>query len=159
MRNGSVAGLRPVFFAMALAIAPIPLCDHGQSRPSAHVPDHFEYFEGHAYMGSDQVTWQHNRLVSVKHVADMKGSFAETVEQLDPPPEAWGRFWARIDALGVWQWKADYYDPKRDGPDGESWSLAVGYGAKHVKSKGYNAVPDAYGAFRDAVHKLMEDAH
>jgi hypothetical protein len=27
-----------------------------------------------------------------------------------------------------------------------------------MKSKGYNAVPDGYGEFRDAVYKLMADA-
>jgi hypothetical protein len=104
------------------------------------------------------VKWEHDRLVCVKRVADMKGSFRETVERLDPPPEAWERFWARIDSLGVWQWKSDYNDPKRDFPDGESWSLALRYRANQVKSKGYNAVPEGYSSFRDAVYKLMEKA-
>ena len=75
-----------------------------------------------------------------------------------PTPQAWQRFWTRIDSLGVWQWKPDYNDPKRDWPDGESWALTLRTGAKELKSKGYNAVPDAYGEFRDAVYKLMEDA-
>lgn len=104
--------------------------------------------------------WEHDRLVFVKRVADMngKGSFVETTEQLSPTPEAWQRFWARIDSLGVWQWKPDYNDPKRDWPDGESWALTLRTGARLLKSKGYNAVPAAYGEFRDAVYKLMEDA-
>ena len=143
---------------MVLTAALIPSHLQCQSRQSVQVPDHLEYGEGHAYLGSDRVVWQHNRLVYRKRVADMKGSFVETVEQLSPPPEAWERFWARIDSLGVWQWKPSYSDPKRDGPDGESWALTLGYGAKQVKSKGYNGVPDAYGAFRDAVYKLMADA-
>jgi len=63
-----------------------------------------------------------------------------------------------IDSLGVWQWKPDYSDPKRGGRDGESWALTRRAGTKQLKSKGYNAVPGAYGAFRDAVYKLMEDA-
>jgi len=54
--------------------------------------------------------------------------------------------------------ESDYNDPKRDWPDGESWSLTLGHRAKQVKSKGYNAVPEAYSAFRDAVHVLLEDA-
>ena len=104
--------------------------------------------------------WEHDKLVFIKRIADMKGkgSFDETKERLEPPPQAWERFWARIDSLGVWQWKSDYNDPKRDWPDGESWSLTLGHPAKQVKSKGYNAVPEAYSAFRDAVQDLLEDA-
>jgi hypothetical protein len=157
MIPGGAGYFRHAFCVIVLATALIPHAQ-SQSRQSTQVPDHFEYFEGHAYMGSDRVTWQHNRLVFVKRVADMKGSFSETVEQFNPPPEAWERFWARTDSLGVWEWKSDYSDPKRDGPDGESWALAMGYGARQLKSKGYNAVPDVYSGFRDAVHKLMTDA-
>jgi hypothetical protein len=131
-----------------------------QLRESSHVPERFEFFEGHAYMGSDAVKWEYDKLVFVKRVADMsgKGTFAETKEELSPSPQAWQRFWARIDSLGVWQWKADYSDPKRSGPDGESWALTLRAGAKQVKSKGYNGVPEAYSELRGAVYKLMEDA-
>ncbi len=104
------------------------------------------------------MTWQGHKLVVVKRIADMKGSFAETTSVLDPHREAWERFWTRIDSLGVWRWKAEYSDPKRDGPDGESWSLGLRFGEKHLDSKGYNAVPNDYSAFRDAVHELIEDA-
>jgi hypothetical protein len=146
--------------AVLLAAAFIPAGVQGQMRQSTREPDQFEFFEGHAYMGSERVKWEHDTLVFVKRVADMKGkgSFDETIERLEPPPETWKRFWARIDSLGVWQWKSDYNDPKRDWPDGESWSLTLGHGAKQVKSRGYNAVPEAYSAFRDAVYKLIKDA-
>jgi hypothetical protein len=132
----------------------------GQLPESTHVPERFEFFEGHAYMGRDSVKWEHDKLVFVKRVADMSGksSFTETKEELSPSPEAWQRFWARIDSLGVWQWKADYSDPRRGGPDGESWALTLRAGAKQVKSKGYNGVPEDYSEFRGAVYKLMEDA-
>ena len=103
--------------------------------------------------------WEHEKLVFIKRVADMsgKGSFIETKEELSPSPEAWQRFWGRMDGLGVWHWKADYSDPKRSGPDGESWALTLRAGAKQVKSKGYNGVPDGYAEVRDAVYKLMEE--
>ena len=153
-----MADLGRMFIALFLMASFVPPRVQGQSRESTHVPDRFEFFEGHAYMEGDRVKWEHDRLVFVKRVADMKGkgSFAETTEQLSPTPEAWQRFWARIDSLGVWQWKPDY--PKRDWPDGESWALSLRTGAKQLKSKGYNAVPDGYSEFRDAVYKLMEDA-
>jgi hypothetical protein len=146
--------------AVLLAAAIMSSSVQGQSRPSPDVPDHFEYFQGHAYMGGEWVKWEHDRLVLTKRVADMKGDgkFDETRERLNPPPQAWKRFWARIDSLDVWQWKSDYHDPKRDLPDGESWSLTLGHGTKQVKSKGYNATPEAYSAFRDAVRGLVEDA-
>ena len=145
--------------AVLLAAAFMPSGVQGQSHQSTRVPDQFEFFEGHAYMGNDRVKWEHHKLVFVKRVADMtgKGAFVETIEQLSPSPEAWQRFWARIDALGVWKWKSDYNDPKRDAPDGESWALTLRCETKQVKSKGYNGVPNAYGEFRDAVYKLMED--
>lgn len=155
-----MADLLRLFIAVLLMAVFLPPGVPGQLRESTPLPDRFEFLEGHAYMGRDSVKWEHDKLVFVKRVADMsgKGSFAETTEQLSPTPEAWRRFWARIDSLGVWQWKADYSDPKRDGPDGESWALTLRAGAKQLKSKGYNAVPGAYGQFRDAVYKLMEDA-
>jgi hypothetical protein len=154
-----MADLRRMFIALFVMATFAPLGVQGQLRESTPVPERFEFFEGHAYMGGNSVKWEHDKLVFVKRVADMsgKGTFAETTEQLSPTPEAWQKFWGRMDALGVWQWKADYHDLKRDGPDGESWALTLRAGAKQVKSKGYNAVPEGYGQFRDAVYKLMEE--
>jgi hypothetical protein len=152
--------LRNLFIAVVLLAALIPTGVPCQSRQPTHLPDHFEYFEGHAYTGGEWVKWENERLVLIKRVADMKGkgSFNETIERLAPPPEAWERFWTHIDSLGVWQWKSEYSSSKSSLPDGQSWSLTLGHGAKQVKSKGYNAVPEAYSTFRDAVRGLMEDA-
>ncbi len=149
-----------MLLAVFLMATFVPAGVQGQLRQSTPVPDQFEFFEGHAYMGGDSVKWEHDRLVFVKRVADMKGkgAFVETVEQLSPTPEAWQRFWARIDSLGVWRWKSDYNDPKRDWPDGASWALTLRHGPRQIKSKGYNAVPDAYNNFRSAVYELIEDA-
>jgi hypothetical protein len=117
-----MADLRGMLIAVLLMATFVSPRVQGQLRESTSVPDRFEFFEGHAYMGGEWVKWEHDKLVFVKRVADMtgKGSFAETTEQLSPTPEAWQRFWVRIDSLGVWQWKPDYHDPKRDWPDGES---------------------------------------
>jgi hypothetical protein len=155
-----MANLRCTFSAILLVAIISPSSVRGQLPQSAPVPEKFEFFEGHAYLGGEHVKWEHNRLVFVKRVADMKGqgSFIETEERLSPAPEAWQQFWTRIDSLGVWRWKSDYSDPKRDGPDGESWALTLRFGAREVKSKGYNGVPGAYSDFRDALHKLMESA-
>jgi hypothetical protein len=159
-QGSCMADTRRGFIAVML-MATIALSGvQGRSQQSISGPDQFEFVEGHAFMGSESVKWEHGKLVFVKRVADMsgKGSFVETVEKLSPKPGAWQRFWVRIDSLGVWQWKPDYNDPKRDRPDGESWASTLRCGAKQLKSKGYNAVPGAYGEFREAVYKLMEDA-
>jgi len=147
--------------AVLLMVTSVPPGLLSQMRESTHMPERFEFFEGHAYMGGESVKWELDKLVFVKRVADMKGkgTFVETKEELSPTPEAWQQFWARIDSLGVWQWKADYSDPKRSGPDGESWALTLQAGEKQVKSKGYNGVPHAYGEFLKAVYKLMENSH
>jgi hypothetical protein len=152
--------LYPAFFAFLLTSALIPTGSQSQARRSSFEPDTFEFGEGHAYMGSDSVKWDDGRLVVRKRVADMKGKgeFQETVEHLSPPREAWERFWARVDAMGVWKWKADYSSSRSSMPDGESWSLNLKYDTKQVKSKGYNGVPEAYGGFRDAVYDLLKDA-
>jgi hypothetical protein len=155
-----MANFRNFLRAVLLLATFAPFGVQGQSRESANVPDQFEFFEGHAYTGSDSVKWEHNKLVRVKRVADRKGkgSFDESVEELDPTPGMWERFWERIDPLGVWQWKSDYSDPKRNLPDGESWALNLRHDRNQVKSKGYNGVPETYAEFRDAVYKLMDDA-
>ena len=141
----------------ALLIAPAA---GRQGDQTTSEPDQLEYYQGHAYMGGESVKWEEGRLVFLGRFADLsgKGSVRETVEKLDPRPEAWKRFWERIDSLGVWQWKPDYHDPNRSVPDGESWSVALRHGANKVKSQGYNAVPEGYSEFHDAVYKLMEEA-
>jgi len=155
-----MASLHHAFWVL-LATVLTASAARSQSDQSNPVGDQLEYNQGHAYMGGESVKLENSRLVFVKRVADIsgKGSFRETIERLDPPREAWDRFWKRVDPLGVWQWKSDYHDPKRDFPDGESWSLALRHGVNQVKSKGYNSVPENYSEFRDAVYKLMEDAH
>jgi hypothetical protein len=155
-----MAGVHRVFVGLFVIATFVAAGVRGQSREATSVPDRFEFFEAHAYMGGEWVKWEHDKLIFLKRVADMsgKGSFAETKQELSPTPEAWKRFWARVESLGVWQWKADYSDPKRSGPDGESWALTLRVGANHVKSKGYNGVPNTYGELRGAVYKLIEDA-
>jgi len=131
-----------------------------QSERPSHLPDEFEFGEGHAYMGNDWVKWKGDKLEVGKRVADMKGKggFDEKVEQLKPSPEAWERFWARVDSLGIWEWKPDYSSSRSSMPDGDSWNLNLKHGKKQVKSKGYNAVPERYSDFRAAAYNLIEDA-
>jgi hypothetical protein len=135
---------------------------HAQRQPGepSLEPEYFEYTEGHAYMGSDRVVWEHGRLVFVRRIADMKGhgEFREISEKLDPPKEAWDRFWKQIDTAGFWQRQASYRSAMSSAADGSSWSVEARHANRHVKSQGYNAVPATYSVFRDAVYQLMEAA-
>jgi hypothetical protein len=126
--------------------------------PSA--PDSFQFAEGHAYLGSEQVKWERGRLIFIRRVADLsgKGGFHQTTEQLKPTEEAWARFWKRVDAAGVWQWQSTYTSPRADMPDGESWSLELRRAGHHVKSHAYNATPPEYSALRNAVYALLDEA-
>jgi hypothetical protein len=148
--------LLAVFFIAAMSEGQV----QRQSGEFSFEPEYFEFAEGHAYMGSDRIVWQHGKLVFVKRVADMKGDgkFLETTEKLDPPKEAWDRFWRQIDAAGVWQWQASYTSAMSSAADGSSWSLEVRHANRQVKSQGYNAVPAKYSEFRNAVYQLLEAA-
>jgi hypothetical protein len=155
-----MADLHHLILVVLLLEALFPPAVQSHSQESTNVPDQFEFVEAHAYMGSDSVRWKRERPVFVRRVAEMKGegAFDESVEELNPTPEMWRRFWGCIDSLGVWQWESDYSDPKRDRPDGESWTLTLRAGPGQLKSKGHNAAPNTYSEFRDAVYKLMNDA-
>jgi hypothetical protein len=148
--------LLAVFFIAAMSEGQAPRQSGGPSLE----PEYFEFAEGHAYMGSDRIVWEHGKLVFVKRVAGMKGDgkFLETTEKLDPPKEAWDRFWRQIDAAGVWQWQASYSSARSNLPDGSSWSLEARHANRQIKSQGYNAVPAKYSEFRNAVYQLLEAA-
>jgi hypothetical protein len=123
-------------------------------------PEYFEFGEGHAYMGSDRVVSEHGKLAFVRRIADMTGhgTFREMSEKLDPPEQAWNRFWKQVDTAGVWQWQASYQSAKSSWPDGESWSFKARHANREIKSHGYNAVPATYSEFRNAVYQLLDAA-
>jgi hypothetical protein len=131
-----------------------------QPAPPPSAPDSFQFAEGHAYLGSEQVKWEHGRLIFTRRVADLtgKGGFHQTTEELKPTEEAWVRFWKRVDAAAVWQWQSTYTSPRADIPDGESWSLELRRAGYHVKSHAYNAMPPNYSALRNAVYALLDEA-
>ena len=145
-----------------LAVLFVAATSEGQTqRPlSGTFPeaDYFQFIEGHAYMGSDRIVGEHGKAILVKRMASMKGDgkFLETTEKVDPPKEAWDRFWAQMEADGIWQWQASYSSARSDLPDGSSWGLEARHANRQVKSQGYNAVPAKYSEFRNAVYQLLE---
>lgn len=148
-----------------LALLFLAAMTEGQAqRPSGDQssakPEYFEFGESHAYMASDRVLWEHGRLVFVRRIADMTGhgTFREISEKLDPPEEAWNRFWEHAETAGIWQWQASYKTSRSSWPDGSSWSLEARHANRQVKSQGYNAVPATYPEFRKAVDQLLDAA-
>jgi hypothetical protein len=75
-QGSSMTDLRPIFVAVLVMATFVSLSVQGQSRESTPVPDHFEFLEGHAYMGGQSVKWEHDHLVLVKRLADMSGKGA-----------------------------------------------------------------------------------
>jgi hypothetical protein len=155
-------GLLAVWFAgfMVVGITTEGQAQRQSNDLSSSEPEYFEFGEGHAYMGSDRFVSEHGKLVFVRRIADMtgRGTFRETSEKLDPPQEAWDRFWKEIDSAGVWQWQASYKSGRSSETDGSSWSLEARHANRQVKSQGYNAVPATYSEFRSAVYRLLDAA-
>jgi hypothetical protein len=69
-------------------------------------------------------------------------------ESFEPPPAAWGRFWAVVDRLDVWTW-AESYEWPGEVMDGTYWSVALERGDRRVRSSGSNAYPDGAEPGRD----------
>jgi hypothetical protein len=78
--------------------------------------------QGYGLGGHDQLTWDKGKLVFVKTPLNMDE--LKVVEQFEPSPQAWERFWKALDAAGVWKWQAEYR-PVVDASDGEGWSLVT----------------------------------
>ncbi len=64
-------------------------------------------------------------------------------EIIDPAPRAWRRFRAALDAVGVWDWRAEYYMPACDGT---SWAVRIRYTDREIESCGSNGYPGTEGA-------------
>lgn len=61
--------------------------------------------------------------------------------RIHPTVEQWRAFRAELDAIGVWQWRAEYSD--WGVVDGTQWSLDVAYLDRAIKTLGSNDYPGA----------------
>lgn len=79
-----------------------------------------------------------------------------------PDPGAWERFWAALDAAGVWSWRGRYDAAGCEEAEvlpGPGWVLRVAYGRRSVDCSGLAAFPDGTGgrpgpAFRRLCREL-----
>ena len=130
-----------------------------QSKTRSSLPERIEFIQGHAYMGSERLAWENGRLTSVKRYANLdgKGGFREVVEQFNPSPRAWERFWKSMDAAGVWRWRDHYTSAASSQQDGDAWRLELRHNGRRLKSGGYNAQPPNYGTFYSALNQLLKE--
>jgi hypothetical protein len=61
--------------------------------------------------------------------------------RVHPTMEQWKAFRTELDAIGVWQWRAQYSAPGV--ADGTQWSLEVAYPDRSIKTQGSNEYPGA----------------
>lgn len=103
----------------------------GQQAPS-HLDISIGGYGGTCY----RVTWEGSALryyVSEWHPPDR----LEAV--IEPTQEGWERFWAAMDEVGLWTWKASYHAPGV--MDGTQWDVEMKRGRRHVKTSGSNRYP------------------
>jgi hypothetical protein len=73
-------------------------------------------------------------------------------EKIRPPEEGWKKFWKEMDAIGIWQWNAEYIDDQL--ADGHSWEVLLEHGDKKIHSRGSNKYPAQFERFEMAVLEL-----
>jgi hypothetical protein len=66
--------------------------------------------------------------------------------RVTPSIEQWREFRKELDAVGIWSWHADYFNPHVF--DGSQWRLEIEYADKNVKASGSNRWPDKDGVAR-----------
>lgn len=143
----------PAVFAFVLASA---ATKHIVGTTDTMPPERLTFSEGHAMMGSDTITWKapHLLFIATQPTMDGSGHVRESRRAVRVSADAWKHFWSRTETLGVWRWRATYASAESSRTDGSAWSLELSHAGHSVSSKGYNAYPESYGAFREALHAL-----
>jgi hypothetical protein len=73
-------------------------------------------------------------------------------EIISPDTVAWIRFRNDIEALGVFSWDREYYDP--DVLDGTQWEINLVWGRQKLSCYGSNRYPPQFKLFLTAVERL-----
>ncbi len=123
----------------------------------ADTGDVIELTVGHGYMGSHSITSEGPTLVREERRAQVTPPMTVTRSVATPSGEAWARFWARVDEIGVWRWERHYSHPERSSQmDGTRWKLTLRHGAHSITSGGYNATPERWRELERAIDDLTE---
>ena len=100
-------------------------------------PEKLEFYIG-GYTGpSYSVVWKRGTLLYRRCSERFRG---EEKHRVKPSPEAWAKFWDRLDELGFWSWGGAYQASELI-LDGTSWSVEIAKGQRIVEAHGSNAYP------------------
>jgi hypothetical protein len=107
---------------------------------SPPIPKHFSASIG-GFMGSSyQLELQDGTLT---HTTFSGGHGNPRRATVTPTSAQWREFREALDALRVWQWRADY--PATGTVDGTQWALDIAYADRALKTHGDNSYPDSTG--------------
>jgi hypothetical protein len=104
------------------------------------VPERFSAYIG-GFMGASYGI--ELRAGTLTYTSSDRGRRNTSHARITPTAAEWREFRQTLDALKVWQWRADY--PSQGTLDGTQWSLDIAYADHTVKCRGNNSYPDANG--------------
>ena len=90
------------------------------------------------YMGTSYSVELKRGALLYKCWADRSGE--EEKHRIKPSPEAWTKFWRRLDEVGIWSWSGSYQTSRRI-LDGTGWSVEISVAGRSVEAHGCNAYP------------------
>jgi hypothetical protein len=126
------------FWVATLSLLAIGTMISGADLPP--VPKHFSASIG-GFMGSSyQLELDGDTLTYTTTGRGHRDSQRATIT---PTPAQWREFREALDALKVWQWRADY--PTNGTVDGTQWALDIEYADHSLKTRGSNCYPDSTG--------------
>lgn len=108
---------------------------------SPHRPTVFQAAVARAHGPSSELVWD-GRLLRYRAWRGGDPASAPMEVPIQPDPAAWERFWAAMDAIGVWHW-CGRYDADDLGPtSGPGWVVRMDHGRRFVDASGLAAFPD-----------------
>lgn len=104
------------------------------------IPKHFSASIG-GFLGSSYQLELHGDTLT--YTASGRGHRDSQRATVTPTPAQWREFREALDALKIWDWRADY--PTNGTVDGTQWALDIAYADRALKTHGDNCYPDSTG--------------
>ena len=131
-------------------MAKVPTIPPDDPKPPAYLPKRFNVSVGGFFSDGFSVSLENRALILQE--ALHRGTPPKTIT---PSPEAWQRFWDKLDLLGVWKWQKDYSN--NDILDGTQWEIGIQLGKRRLKCDGSNSYPLEDGSLNDKPTKAFDD--
>jgi hypothetical protein len=133
-----VKTLLPRFWGSALFLLATVTTISGADLPP--IPKHFSASIG-GFMGSSYQLELHGNTLTYTTIGGAHRDPRRV--PITPTVLQWREFREALDALKVWQWRADY--PTNGAVDGTQWALDIAYADRTLKTHGNNCYPDSTG--------------